>query len=65
MNGFQEYMTLSEWMEKVVNAAPEEDKRSPLEMLEEWEDSSEITYGYTTFQELLTLFRSRGISFDD
>lgn len=65
MNGFQEYMTLSEWMEKVIS---EVDNTTPLELLEAWYDDAvnELPTGHAQcFEELLDIFKQRGVSFDD
>lgn len=61
------YQEFLEELEQVVDAAPEEDRRTPIEMLEEWLISTYtvIEHGEGDFRELLEVFKSRGISFDD
>jgi len=61
------YKEFLEELEQVVDAAPEEDKRTPIEMLEEFEGY----WGFSSneqslaFDKLLEIFRERGVSFDD
>lgn len=61
------YQEFLEELEQVVDAAPEEDERTPIEMLEDW--ASTFTFEYScdegSFKELLDIFRNRGVSFDD
>lgn len=63
------YQEFLEELEQVVDAAPEEDKRSPLEMLEEWfydEVSNQIhVTNQQDFEAIIEVFKSRGVSFDD
>lgn len=62
------YQEFLEELEQVVDADPEEDLRSPLELLEAWYDDAvkELPTGHAQcFEELLEVFKSRGISFDD
>lgn len=49
----------------VVEVEYPEDTRSPLEMLEEWYENASVFEGNPEFQELLDIFKQRGVSFDD
>lgn len=59
------YQEFFEELEQVVDAPEPEDGRSPLEMLEEWASWAIPDGMDTEFNELLDIFRSRGVSFDD
>lgn len=59
------YQEFLEELEQVVDAAPEEDMRSPIEMLTDWADEYLLDGTDRQFNELIDLFRSRGVSFDD
>lgn len=61
------YQEFLEELEQVVDAAPEEDERTPIEMLEDW--ASTFTFEYScdegSFKELLDIFKQRGVEFTD
>lgn len=61
------YQEFLEELEQVVDVAPEEDERTPLEMLEEFVEGWGFanTESAKAFQEILDIFRDRGVEFTD
>lgn len=61
------YQEFLEELEQVVDAAPEEDTRTPIEILEEFVEEWGFanTESAKALQGILDIFKQRGVSFDD